>query len=119
MSIDPFHESLRRAASLSYMLLKETDPARLRTRIVEDTRGLIHADAVRLLEFDERGGLTLRDRAGVDPHLEERVDPLDRIEHARAADHEIGARKPLLPQHHATSAAASACTPTGPPVRTS
>ncbi len=61
----------------------------------------------------------LGDRAAVDPHVEPRVDPFGGIEHARAADHEIGARELLLPQHHATSAAASACTPTGPPVSTS
>jgi hypothetical protein len=61
----------------------------------------------------------LGDRSVVDPHLEPRVGPLDRVEHARAAEHDVGARKLLLPEHHATSAAARACTPTGPPVRTS
>ncbi len=34
----------------------------------------------------------LDDRPAVDPHLEPRVDPLGRIEHARAADHEVGTR---------------------------
>jgi hypothetical protein len=61
----------------------------------------------------------LGDRPGVDPHVEPRVDALGGIEHARSADDEVGARKLLLPEHHATSAAASACTPTGPPVSTS
>jgi hypothetical protein len=61
----------------------------------------------------------LCNRPAVDPHLELRVDPLGGVEHARAADHEIGTRKFALPEHHATSAAASACTPTGPPVSTS
>ena len=61
----------------------------------------------------------LGDRAAVDPHLEPRVDPFGGIEHAGAADDEIRTGKFALPQHHATSAAASACTPTGPPVSTS
>ena len=61
----------------------------------------------------------LGDRAAVDPHLERRVDSLGGIEHAGAADDEIRTGKFALPQHHATSAAASACTPTGPPVSTS
>ena len=61
----------------------------------------------------------LGDRPAVDPHLEPRVDPLGGIEHAGAADDEIRARELLLPEHHATSAAASAWTPTGPPVSTS
>ena len=61
----------------------------------------------------------LHDRTAVDPHLEPRVDSLDRVEDAGAADDEIRAGQVLLPEHHATSAAASACTPTGPPVRTS
>ena len=41
------------------------------------------------------------------------------IEDARAADDDVRAGRVLLPEHHATSAAASAWTPTGPPVRTS
>ena len=61
----------------------------------------------------------LGDRAAVDPHFEPRVDPFGGIEHAGAADDEIRGTQILLPQHHATSAAASACTPTGPPVSTS
>ena len=73
-------------------------------------------DAV-LVRVDLLGDLG--DRAVVDAHLEPRVDPLDGIEHARAADDEVRARELLLPEHHATSAAASAWTPTGPPVRTS
>jgi hypothetical protein len=44
--VDPFADPLQRAASLSYLLLKATDPGRLRKRIVEDTRRLLQADAV-------------------------------------------------------------------------
>ncbi len=82
---------------------REHEPVRL------DDAVLVRVDLLR----------DLGDRAAVDPHLEPRVDPLGGIEHAGAADDEIGVRKLLLPEHHATSAAASACTPTGPPVRTS
>ena len=59
------------------------------------------------------------DRARVDPHVEDRVDPSRRIDHPRAAHDEVVAGPFLDPQHHATSAAASARTPTGPPVSTS
>ena len=56
----------------------------------------------------------------VDAHVDERIDPLHRIEHARAAHDEIRPRLLLrVERHHATSAAASARTPTGPPVSTS
>ena len=49
----------------------------------------------------------------------DRVDSLHRIEHARAAEDDVVALALLRPEHHATSAAASARTPVGPPVRTS
>ena len=61
----------------------------------------------------EGAGLTLVP-AFVDPHVEDRVDPLRRVEHARAADDEVVARPLLHPQHHATSTAVS--TSTGPVV---
>ncbi len=60
-----------------------------------------------------------RDRPAVDADVEHRVDSLCRVDDARAAHDEILAGPFLDPQHHATSAAASARTPTGPPVRTS
>ena len=59
------------------------------------------------------------DRARVDPHVEDRVDPSRRVDHARAADDEVLAGPVLDPEHHATSAAASSRTPAGPPVSTS
>ena len=59
------------------------------------------------------------DRPVVDAYFEPCVDPGGRIEHARAAHDEVRAYELLLPEHHATSAAASAWTPTGPPVSTS
>ena len=60
-----------------------------------------------------------RDRAAVDADVERRVDLLDRVEHPRPADDDVLGVTRLRVQHHATSAAASARTPTGPPVRTS
>ena len=60
-----------------------------------------------------RGLADLGDHAVVDAHVEHRVDPLDGIEHARAADHEVvRARAPG--EHHATPTAVS--TATGPVV---
>ena len=53
---DLFDDPLRRAASLSYMLLKEADPVRLRERIVADTCRLFQADVVRLFEPAEPAG---------------------------------------------------------------
>jgi hypothetical protein len=46
----------------------------------------------------------LRDRAAVDADVEHRVDALDRVEHARAADDEVVAAA-LADEHHATSTA--------------
>src|SRR5437588_8493994 len=60
-----------------------------------------------------------RDRAGVNAHVEDGVDPLHRVEHAGAAHDDVLSGTILDVQHHATSAAASARTPTGPPVSTS
>jgi diguanylate cyclase (GGDEF)-like protein len=55
-SDDVFPDPMRRAASLSFLLLRETDPTRLRERIVADTLRLFRADAVRLFEPDTASG---------------------------------------------------------------
>ena len=52
--------------------------------------------------------------AFVDPHVEGRVDPLRRIDDPRAADHEVVLACAPGEEHHATSTAAAAWTPTGP-----
>ena len=59
------------------------------------------------------------DHAVVDPNVERCVDSLDGVEDARAAEDDVRALLLLHPEHHATSAAVRARTPTGPPVRTS
>ena len=59
------------------------------------------------------------DDAVVDTHVERRVDSLGGIDDARAAQHDVLAGPLSGEQHQATSAAASARTPTGPPVSTS
>ena len=59
------------------------------------------------------------DRPAVDPDVEPRVDPLGGVDDAGAADDDGRSGSVLTPQHQATSAAASAWTPTGPPVSTS
>ncbi len=59
------------------------------------------------------------DDAVVDAHVEDRVDSLGGVDDARAAEHDVLARTVSAEEHHATSAAASARTPTGPPVSTS
>ena len=64
--------------------------------------------------FCDRG-----DDAVVDAHVEHRVDSLGGIDDARAAQHDVLARPFSGEEHQATSAAASARTPTGPPVSTS
>ena len=61
-------------------------------------------------------GAELGDDAVVDPHVEQGVDTLDRIEHARAANDEVLAPDRAR-EHHATSTAVS--TATGPEVRRS
>jgi diguanylate cyclase (GGDEF)-like protein len=91
---DPFEDPLRRAASLSYLLLKETDSARLRQRIVEDTRRLFGADVVRLFEPSEHVGMGLTQQVG------SQLLP----ESARALERELAARalvadKSLLSTH--------------------
>ena len=58
----------------------------------------------------------LRDEARVGAHVEERVRPLHRVDDARAADDEVVEAAVLREKHHATSTAATAWTPTGPPV---
>jgi hypothetical protein len=59
----------------------------------------------------------LRDDAVVDTDVERRVDAV--VEHTRVAEDDVRLRTVLHPEHQATSAAASARTPTGPPVSTS
>ena len=61
-------------------------------------------------------GRDLGDEAGVGADVEGRVDPLGRVDDARAADDEIVEAAVLREEHHATSTAAAAWTPTGPPV---
>ncbi len=61
----------------------------------------------------------LGDHAVVDPHVEHCIDPFGRIEHSRAAKDDVRLLLFADPEHHATSAAARARTPTGPPVSTS
>jgi diguanylate cyclase len=92
--VDPFGDPLRRAASLSYLLLKETDPGRLRKRIVKDTRRLLQADAVRLLEPAAGGGLQLTERAGLEPLPESAL----LLEPALAAQ-AVAAGKSLISDH--------------------
>ena len=83
-------------------------------RCEHEARRVHDAVLVRVDALRHRG-----DDAVVDAHVERRVDPLPRVEHARAAKDDVCAGTILDPQHHATSAAASARTPTGPPVSTS
>ena len=59
------------------------------------------------------------DDAVVDAHIERRVDSLGRVDDACAAQHDVLAWAFSPEEHHATSAAARARTPTGPPVSTS
>jgi diguanylate cyclase (GGDEF)-like protein len=94
--VDPFGDPLRSAASLSYMLLKETDPARLRDRIVEDTRRLFQADVVRLFEptDDNDTGLELVRQVGSE-RLPESARALEWVLAARA----LVAEKSLLSTH--------------------
>ena len=54
------------------------------------------------------------DHAVVDSHVERRIDALDRVDDARSANDDVRSPPLLDPEHHATSAAASARTPTGP-----
>jgi diguanylate cyclase (GGDEF)-like protein len=91
---DLFDDPLRRAASLSYMLLKEADPARLRERIVEDTRRLFQADVVRLFEPTDRAGLELVQQVGSE-RLPESAHALEWVLAAQA----LVAEKSLLSTH--------------------
>ena len=91
---DLFDDPLRRAASLSYMLLKESDPARLRERIVEDTRRLFQADVVRLFERTGDAGLELVQQIGSE-RLPESAQALEWVLAARA----LAAEKSLLSTH--------------------
>jgi hypothetical protein len=56
----------------------------------------------------------LGDDAVVDPHVERRIDALDRIDDSSPANDDVRSPPLLDPEHQATSAAASARTPTGP-----
>lgn len=91
---DPFGDPLRTAASLSYMLLKEDDPARLREQIVEDTRLLFHADVVRLFEPAEDAALELVREVGSE-RLPESGRAFEWVLAARA----LVAEKSLLSTH--------------------
>jgi hypothetical protein len=61
-----------------------------------------------------QAGADLGDHAGVDPDVHDRVDPFDRIEHARAGHEQILLRRVAVDQHHATSCISAARTATGP-----
>ena len=52
-----------------------------------------------------RAGLEARDHTALDRHLQARVDPLDRVEHA-PLELDVGAGPRLPDEHHATSRAA-------------
>lgn len=91
---DLFDDPLRRAASLSYMLLKEADPARLRERIVEDTCRLFQADVVRLFEPNDRARLELVQQVGSE-RLPESAHALEWVLAARA----LVAEKSLISTH--------------------
>ncbi len=72
-----------------------------------------HAMSIRVEVLAELCLANLRDDAVVDAHVERRVDPLDGVEHARTAHHDVfGPRAPR--EHHATSTVVS--TATGPVV---
>jgi hypothetical protein len=58
----------------------------------------------------------LRDHAVVDPDVDLRVDALDRVEHARAADDQVFLRCVFDEEHHATPIGTSASTGFGPVV---
>ena len=58
----------------------------------------------------------LGDRAGVDAHVADGVEPLRRVEYPRAADNEIILAAVLAEQHHATSSGSGVFTGTGPVV---
>ena len=58
----------------------------------------------------------LRDHAVVDPHVDLRVDALDRVEHPRASHDQVLLRCGLGEQHHATPIGTSASTGLGPVV---
>ena len=73
---------------------------------------LDHTVAVRLEVRTDLG-----DDTAVDPHVADRVDLLDRIEHARAANDEVVPAAPRLDvQHQATSSGSGDATGTGPVV---
>ncbi len=91
---DLFDDPLRRAASLSYMLLKEADRTRLRERIVEHTLRLFQADVVRLFEPTDHAGLELVQQVGSE-RLPESAHALEWVLAARA----LAAEKSLLSTH--------------------
>jgi hypothetical protein len=70
-----------------------------------------HTVAVRVEPFAERG-----DRPLVDPDVEHRVDPFDRVEHAGAPHHEVFLAAVLRVEHQATSSGSGDSTGTGPVV---
>ena len=101
------------SAAFDRLLVLTARCAQVNVRIDESrckhvARTIDHAMLVRVeVEAD------LRDHSAVDPHVENRVDPLNRVEDASTTDDDVvganGAR-----QHHATSTAVS--TATGPVV---
>src|SRR5262249_60934256 len=83
---------------------------------VDDRRGepeALAVDHAMLVRREVRA--ELRDDARVDPDIQKRVDPLGRVDYARAADDEILVAC-LSEQHHAApiSCRAAAWTPAGP-----
>ena len=79
-----------------------------------ETGRIDHPMLIRVDLLADRG-----DDAVIDAYVEPRIDPSRRIEHAGATEDHVRLLLLACPEHQATSAAASARTPTGPPVRTS
>jgi hypothetical protein len=62
----------------------------------------------------------LRDDAVVHAHVEDGVDALDRVDHARSRDHQVFSGRVVADEHHATSwIAVVVFTATGPCVNRS
>ena len=58
----------------------------------------------------------LGDRAAVDAHVADRVEPLRRVEYSRAANEHVSLAAALRPEHQATSSGSGVFTGTGPVV---
>jgi len=85
-------------------------------RCERQTGRLDHAVTIRIEVLAEPCFVNPCNHAVVDAHVEDRVDPFDGIEHARAA-HDDVLRSGASGEHHATSTVVS--TATGPVVRRS